>query len=352
MGFVKKNHLVGLDIGSSVIKAAQIQQSKKGNYLKHFGMVPVVPGTIAEGRIMDMPHVAETIETLFQSQKIREKNVALSVGGPSVLIKTINIARLPEKDLAEVIAAEAVQYIPYDIEQVHIDYQVLGESEFSSDQVTVLLVAVKKDLVAQYTDVAAMAGLNARIVDVDTFALHNIYQILPDRDPDDMTLLLDVGASKTSLNMLKNTISVMMRQNGSGTFQIIEEIAARFETDAQRAEKILQAPVADAPEPETLASILQEAAGFWCSDIADAVHPFLAHSRDARITRIVLSGGGSHIQAFSDRLKGEMGAEVYIIKPFGGLDMDDKKFSSTFISQVGPQAAVVLGLALRRLDDK
>jgi type IV pilus assembly protein PilM len=352
MGFVKKNHLVGLDIGSSVIKAAEIQQSKKGNYLKRFGMAAVAPGAIADGRIMDMRQVAQTIDTLFQFQKIREKNVALSVGGPSVMIKTIHIPSLPEKELTQIIAAEAVQYLPWEIEQVHIDYQILGESEFSSDQVTVLVAAVRKDLVAQYTGAAAMAGLNARIVDVDTFALHNIYQTLPDRDPDDMTLLLDVGASKTSLNIFHDDISLLIRANGSGTFQIIEEIAARFETDARHAEKILQAPVADAPDPEILASILQEAADFWCSDIADAVHPFLARTRDARITRTVLSGGGSHIQALSDRLKGELGADVHIIRPFEGLNMDDTKFSSTVKSQVGPQAAVVLGLALRRLDDK
>jgi type IV pilus assembly protein PilM len=352
MGFSKKDHLVGLDIGSSVIKVAEIQISGKGKSLKKFAVAPVAPGAIVDGRIMDMPGVADTIRQLFKSQKIREKKVAISTGGHSVVIKTINTTRVPDKDLQKTILAEAEQYIPYDIEDVNIDYQVLGESEFSSDQMNVLLVAVKKDLVAEYIELTAMAGLNASIIDVDTFALQNIYETLPGQDPEDMVLLLDVGASKTSLNILKNNISMMMRDNGSGTLQIMEEIAARFETDVTSAQKILLNSAADAPDPEIMAAILQEAAEFWCSEIGDAVHTFLNNTNDAQINHIVLSGGGAYIKPFLERLQVELGAEVSIIEPFGGLDRDKKKFPEEFLSRVGPQAPIALGLALRRVDDK
>lgn len=352
MGFSKKNHLVGLDIGSSVIKVAEIQISGKVKSLKKFAMAPVATGAIVNGRIMDMPGVAETIRQLFKTQKIREKKVAISTGGQSVVIKTINTARVPDKDLQKTIFSEAEQYIPYDIEDVNIDYQVLGESDLSSEQMNVLLVAVKKDLVAEYIELTDMAGLNASIIDVDTFALQNIYETLPGQDPEDMILLLDVGASKTTLNILKNKVSMMMRDNGSGTFQIMEEIAARFETDIVSAQKIFFHPAADAPDPETIAAILQEAAVFWCSEIGDAVHTFLSNTNEEWITRIVLSGGGSYIQPFADRLKVELDAPVSIIEPFGGLDLDKKKFPPEFISRVGPQAPIALGLALRRVDDK
>ncbi|MCF8090851.1 MAG: type IV pilus assembly protein PilM [Desulfotignum sp.] len=348
----KKDHLVGLDIGSSCIKVAEIQISKKGKTLKKFGMRSVAPEAIVEGRIMDMEAVADTIRTLFKSQKIRGKKVAISTGGQSVVIKTINTAKVPEKDLQKAILAEAEQYIPYDIADVNIDYQILGESEFSSEQMNVLLVAVKKDLVAEYMDLTAMAGLNAAIIDVDTFALQNIYETLPGQNPEEITLLLDIGASKTSLNILRDNISMMMRDNGSGTLQVIEEISARFETDLVTAENILQAPVADAPDPQVMASILQDLSNIWCSEISEAVHTFLANTNDAGISKIVLSGGGSYIQGFADDLKTELEAEVVIIEPFGGLDLDEKKFSREFISRVGPQAPIALGLALRRVDDK
>lgn len=352
MGFSGKDHLVGLDIGSSIIKAAEIQISRKGKTLKKFGMIPVSPGAIVDGRIMDMPEVAGAIRTLFKSLKIREKKVAISTGGQSVVIKTINTARLPEKELQKSIVAEAEQYIPYDIGDVNIDYQILGESEFSSEQMNVLLVAVKKDLVAEYMALTAMAGLRAVIIDVDTFALQNIYETLPGRNPEDLTLLLDVGASKTSLNLLENNISMMMQDNGSGTFQIIEEIADRFETDPGAAEQILLSPVSEAPDPEIMAAILQQAAEVWCSEIWDAVHTFLANHQDARITRIVVSGGGGYIPAFLERLETEMDAGVSIIEPFAGLNLDEKRFSPAYISQVGPLAPIALGLALRRVDDK
>jgi type IV pilus assembly protein PilM len=348
----KKDHLVGLDIGSSFIKVAEIQVSKKGKSLKKFGMTPVAPGAIADGRIMDMAEVANTIRTLFKSQKIREKKVAISTGGQSVVIKTINTAKVPEKDLQKSIVSEAEQYIPYDVEDVNMDYQILGESEFSSDQMNVLLVAVKKDLVAEYMELTAMAGLNASIIDVDTFALQNIYETLPGQDPEDIVLLLDVGGSKTSLNILKDNISMMMRDNGSGTHQVIEEIAGRFETDIESAQQIFEAPVAEAPDPQVMASILEDIADLWCSEICDAVHTFFSNTDDARITKIVLSGGGSYIPGFAENLEKELEADVVTIEPFGGLDLDEKKFSREFISRVGAQAPIALGLALRRVDDK
>ena len=352
MGFNRKDHLVGLDIGASAIKAAEIQMSRNRKTLKKFGMIPVTPGAIVDGRIMDMPDVANSIRSLFRSLKIREKKVAISTGGQTVVIKTINAARVPEKILQKTIVAEAEQYIPYDIEDVNIDYQILGESEFSSEQMNVLLVAVKKDLVAEYMALTAMAGLSASIIDVDTFALQNIYETLPGLDPEDLTLLLDVGASKTSLNIVKNNISLMMQDNGSGTFQIIEEIAARFETDFPTAEKMLLNPLPDTPDHDTVSAILQEAADIWCSEISDAVYTFLADSQDARVTNIVVSGGGSFIRPFMDRLETEMGAGVSVIEPFAGLTLDEKTFSPAYISKVGPLAPIALGLALRRVDDK
>jgi len=179
MMFGKKDHLVGLDIGSSFIKVAELSVTGKGHVLHKFGMSRITPGSIVEGRIVDIATLAREIQALFKSQKIREKNVAISTGGHSVVIKTINTSNRPEKELHDTIYAEAEQYIPYDIDDVNIDYQVLGESEFSAEQISVLLVAVKKDLVAEYIDLIHQAGLNPRIIDVDTFALQNAYEILP-----------------------------------------------------------------------------------------------------------------------------------------------------------------------------
>jgi len=348
MLFRKRDHLVGLDIGSSFIKVAELKTSKNGNSLKKFGIAKVPSGAIVEGRVVDMEGVADIIRTLFKSQKIREKNVAISTGGHSVVIKTINTAKVPENELHGTIHSEAEQYIPYDIDDVNIDYQILGESEFSSDQMNVLLVAVKKDLVAEYIDLITMAGLTPKIIDVDTFALQNVYEILLGSDSEEVTLLVDVGASKTSLNILKGNASLMMRDNVSGTNQISEALSVKLDISIAEAEKMLQ----DGENSKTLSETNIEFANAWCSEICEVVYAFQSGSNGDTIGKIVLSGGGGFVEGFLDSLKSELDVEVVPINPFEGLILDGKRFSSSFISKAGLQAPIALGLALRRVDDK
>ncbi len=351
MLFRKKDHLVGLDIGSSFIKVAELKISKKGNSLKKFGVAPVPSGAIVEGRIIDMEGVANIIRTLFKSQKIKEKNVAISTGGHSVVIKTITTAKVPEKELHTTIHSEAEQYIPYDIDDVNIDYQILGESEFSLDQMNVLLVAVKKDLVAEYIDLLSLAGLTPKIIDVDTFALQNIYEVLPGSDPETVTLLVDVGASKTSLNILKGNISLMMRDNVSGTDQIIEELSGQLDLSIEEAENMVSGNN-DQKNSKTLTEISQRIVNTWCSEICEVVYTFQSSSNENKVEKIVLSGGGGFVEGFSDNLKSELNVDVVAINPFEGLILDGKRFPDSFISGVGLQAPIALGLALRRMDDK
>ena len=223
--------------------------------LQKFGMSRIPPGTIVEGRVADMEALATDIRLLYKSQKIREKNVAISTGGHSVVIKTINTSVKEDKELHDTIHSEAEQYIPYDIDDVNIDYQMLGESEFSPDQMNVLLVAVKKDLVAEYIELIHMAGLNPRIIDVDTFALQNAYEILPYESREKTTLLIDVGASKTSLNILKNNASLMMRDTVSGTNQITEEISGQFDISQEDAELAINGEINDVVPQEAVRDI-------------------------------------------------------------------------------------------------
>ncbi len=351
MLFRKTDHLVGLDIGSSFIKVAELKVSEKGKILKKFGVAQVPSGAIVEGRVIDMKGVANIIRTLFKSQKIKEKNVAISTGGHSVVIKTITTAKVPEKELHTTIHSEAEQYIPYDIDDVNIDYQILGESDFSLDQMNVLLVAVKKDLVAEYIDLLSLAGLTPKIIDVDTFALQNIYEVLPDSDSETVTLLVDVGASKTSLNILKGNISLMMRDNVSGTDQILEELSGLLDISIEEAENMVFGNT-DQKDSKTIAEISQRIANSWCSEICEAVDTFQTSNKEKKVEKIVLSGGGGLVEGFSDILKSELNVEVVGINPFEGLILDKKRFPDSFISGIGLQAPIALGLALRRLDDK
>ncbi|MFH2060140.1 MAG: type IV pilus assembly protein PilM [Pseudomonadota bacterium] len=352
MIFGKKDHLVGLDIGSSFIKVAELKATAKGPVLHKFGMSPIAPGTIVEGRVMDMESLANDIKALFKSQKIREKNVAISTGGHSVVIKTINMATRPEKELHDMIFSEAEQYIPYDIDDVNIDYQLMGESEFSPDQINVLLVAVKKDLVAEYIDLIQMAGLNPRIIDVDTFALQNAYEILPYENREKVTLLIDVGASKMSLNILKANSSLMMRDTVSGVNQIIEELSEQLDISIEEAQDALNGDLKGIVSEDDFERISLKVAQSWCSEICEAVNTYQSGASQEKVEKIILSGGGVFVEGFKEALLSELEADVSIINPFEGLIVNEKKFPDSFITKAGPQASIAIGLALRRIDDK
>ncbi|WP_020585669.1 type IV pilus biogenesis protein PilM [Desulfobacter curvatus] len=350
MIFGKKDHLVGLDIGAAFVKVAELKTTNKGRKLHKFGIAKVPEGMIQEGRIVDMEGLSEIIRSLFQSQKIKEKNVALSTGGHSVVIKTISTSKVPDEELHRNIRAEAEQYIPYDIDDVNIDYQILGDSEYSSEQMNVLLVAVRQDLVDEYVELIHMAGLNPVIIDVDAFALQNVYENLPDVDHERITLLLDVGASKTSVNILQNNNSMMMRDLTNGCEQLVAVVGERLEVNREKALQIIMGEI-DHPESEqALEELYEMVVGNWCSDICDVVYTFESSPGNAGVENIVVCGGGGFIDQLAEKLTKELKAEVSRINPFAGLISDSKELGELEAYQL--LAPIALGLAMRRVNDK
>ena len=160
MLFGKKRDIVGLDIGSRTIKVAEIEENKKGRVLKRFGMIDIGPGLIEEGAVRNPEAVAYLIRQLFSSQKIKESNVAIAIGGYSTIVKNISVPAMDEEQLQETIQFEAEQYIPFDINDVNLDFQILGENEINPNQMNVMLVAAKKEMVNDYINLVQLAGLN------------------------------------------------------------------------------------------------------------------------------------------------------------------------------------------------
>jgi type IV pilus assembly protein PilM len=355
----KKDHLVGLDIGSQSVKVAEIKTSKHGRSLKTFGSANLPPGLIEEGTINDPQTIADIIRQLFKSLNIKEKNVALSIGGYSIIVKKINLQKVSEEQLLETIHFEAEQYIPFDINDVNLDFQILGESEINPDQMSVLLVAAKKELINDYINLVQMAGLIPSIIDVDAFALQNIYEMSysPAEDEGEesdilATALVDIGASKTSLNILKGATSLFMRDISFGCGLINQKIATQCDCSLEEAERIKRSVSASTLSREELAGIVSEAASEWTDEIRRALDFYYSSFPDDRIGRIILSGGGSRIKEIRERLVAETGADVETIKPFGNLDISESGFDVSHIEQIAPHAAIAMGLALRRVDDK
>ena len=351
MVFGKKENLVGLDIGSSSIKAAQIVDSKRGPALKHFGIVDIAHGAIEEGTINDPESVAQSIQQLFKSYHIKESNVAVSIGGYSVIVKKINVQTMAEEQLQETIHFEAEQYIPFDISDVNLDFQILGENESNPNQMNVFLVAAKKEMVNDYINLVNLAGLNPCIVDVEAFALQNTFESNYDVQ-DDNIALIDIGASKTSLNILKGSSSVFMRDVSLGCGQINQKVMSLIECSFEEAEQLKYGDNPDKLTPEDLKGIVSSVVADWCTEIRRALDFFYSTYPEEQIKRIILSGGGANISEFQQLLATEASAEVESINPFKNFHLDGKNLDDAYIKQIGPQAAISMGLAMRKVDDK
>ena len=351
MVFGKKDHLIGLDIGSRSIKAAEIEETKRGSILKNFGIIDIAHGAIEEGTINNPETVAESLQQLFKSSGFNENNVAVSIGGYSVIVKKIVVQTMAEEKLQETIHFEAEQYIPFDISDVNLDFQILGESESNPNQMNVFLVAAKKEMLDDYINLMNLAGLNPCIIDVESFALQNSFEASYDAQNQDVALI-DIGASKTSLNILKNAASVFMRDVSLGCGQINQKIMSLIECSFEEAEQLKYGNTPDKLSPDDLKGIVSSVVADWCTEIRRALDFFYSTYPDDQIKRIILSGGGANIAEFRKLLATEASTEVEIINPFQNFHIENKKLDDAFIKQVAPQAAICMGLAMRKVGDK
>jgi len=351
MIFGKKTHLIGLDIGSQTIKIAEIVDKKTSHIFKNFHTINIEPGIIEEGVIKDPETVSASIRELYKEAKLKEKNVAISIGGYSVIVKKINVQKMTEDELQETIHFEAEQYIPFDISDVNLDFQIIGESEHNPNQMSVLLVAAKKEMVNEYINLVQMTGLNVCIIDVDAFALQNIFEFNYDSG-DENVALIDIGASKTSLNILKDNSSVFMRDVSLGCGQINEKIASLVECSLAEAEEIKHGGQSDIISPEDLGDIISSVVTDWCTEIKRALDFFYSTFPEDQITKIILSGGGANIKEFRQLLAVETSTNVEIINPFKNFSIDSDRFDSSYLKQIAPQAAICMGLAIRAIGDK
>jgi type IV pilus assembly protein PilM len=326
------------------IKAAEIVETKQGLSLKRFGIVDIAHGAIEEGTINDPETVAESIKQLFKSYNIKETNVAVSIGGYSVIVKKISVQTMDEEKLQETIHFEAEQYIPFDISDVNLDFQILGESESNPGQMNVFLVAAKKEMVNDYINLVNLAGLKPCIVDVEAFALQNAIEANYDMKNEN-TALIDIGASKTSLNILKGNSSLFMRDVSLGCGQINQKIMSLIECSFEEAEQLKYGDKPDRLTQEDLKGIISSVVTDWCTEIRRALDFFYSTYPEDQIKRIILSGGGANIDEFRELLATEASAEVESINPFKNLKIDKKHFDDAFIKQIAP-------LAMRKVDDK
>jgi type IV pilus assembly protein PilM len=350
MLFSRKIEPIALDIGSTFIKLVQLKGSGKNYSLAKFGMVPLPAEVIVEGAVMDANRVSEAIKELLVAQKIKTKEVVLSVSGSSVIIKRISIADMTDEELAESIKWEAEQYIPFSIDDVNVDFQKLGPGA-AEGQADVLLVAVKKDKINDYVNLVKDAGLEPVVVDVDAFALANMCELNYEMEAG-ITALLNIGASVMNINILRDGVSIFTRDITVGGNRYTEALQRDAGLSYDDAEKIKRNEIVDGTDRDQLNGIIATVTEDIVGEIQRSFDFFRSTTGSDKVSRVLLSGGCAKISQFTKVLSERLEIPVDIINPFKNIKVDPKYFEAGLISDAAPLAAIAVGLAMRRPSDR
>lgn len=350
MFFSKKIDPVALDIGSTYIKLVQVKGTAPNYHLTKFGMIQLPPEVIVEGAVMDAGRVVDAIKELLAAQKVKTKEAVISVSGSSVIIKRISVSDMSDEELAESIKWEAEQYIPFSIEDVNIDFQKLGPGAMEG-QADVLLVAVKKDKINDYVNLVKEAGLEPVIMDVDAFALGNMFEL--NYEPEAGAIaLLNIGASVMNINIMKDGIPTFIRDITVGGNRYTEALQKDFGLTYEDAEKVKRRQAADGVDKEQVRAVMAAVTEDIASEIQRSFEFFRSTTGSEKVHRVILSGGCARLGTLSSVISDRLEVPVEIANPFRNIKIDPKRFPPEFMEEAAPMAAVAVGLAIRRPGDR
>ena len=353
MLFRRTKSLVGLDIGSSAVKAIELKPVGKGFRVGAIGVEPVPPDSIVDGAIIDSGAVADAVRRLFSNKQFKAKDVAASLSGNSVIVKKITLPTMSEQELSESIYWEAEQYIPFDIQDVNLDYEIIdaGTGADSQGTMDVLLVAAKKDKIADYTNVITTAGRTPVIVDVDAFALQNAYEANYGFEPTSVVVLLNAGASAININILAGSQSVFTRDVSMGGNAFTEAVQKELNLPFDTAEELKKGQDVEGVTFDDARPVLKAMTDNVLLEVEKTFDFFKATASNDHIDRIVLSGGASRVEGFTEALRERFDTPVERFDPFRQVTFDVKKLGVS-PEEMAPLAAVAVGLALRRVGDR
>jgi type IV pilus assembly protein PilM len=348
MLFTKKKEVVGVDIGSSAVKLVQLREIKGGYQLQKIGLLPLPPEAIVDNTLMDSSSIVETIKNLLSTLDVKVKEAVCSISGNAVIIRKISLPVMPVEELEDQIHWEAEQYIPFDINDVNVDFQILSPDEQDPSKMNVLLVASKKDIINDYLAVFAEAGLKLVVVDVDSFAVQNAYESNYDADPNEVVALVNVGASIMNLNIVRGGVSLFTRDVQMGGNLYTEEIQKQFGLNSEDAERMKLAAGSD----ERLQEILQRVNETIALEMRRSLDFYNSTAGEGRIARVYLSGGGAKTASLVESVQQRLSLPVELMDPFRRVAVSEKAFDAEYLNAIAPMATVAVGLATRRLGDK
>lgn len=348
--FKKKKEVIGIDIGSSSVKLVQLKAQKGAYRLLNAGIMPLPPEAIVDNTLMDSASIVGAIRNLAASLGIKARDVACSISGNSVIIRKITLPTMTTEELEDQIVWEAEQYIPFDINDVNLDFQILSPDSIDPTKMSVLLVASKKDLINDYVAVFNEAGLQLSVVDVASFTIQNAFEINHDVDPDDVVALINIGASVMNINIVKSGITLFTRDVQMGGNLYSEEIQKQMGLSSSEAESMKL--LANKAGNNALLEVLDKVNETITQEIRRSLDFYNSTASDERITRIFLSGGCSKVYNLLEVINEKLGVPVEMINPFARITCNDKEFDPEYLAEIAPLMAVTVGLAIRRVGDK
>ena len=349
--FRRTKSLVGLDIGSSAVKAVELRQTASGYKVAAIGSEPVPPHCIVDGAIVDGGAVADVIRQVFEKNNFKATEVVGSLSGNAVIVKKIVLPQMTEEELAEAIYWEAEQYIPFDIQDVNLDYQMLAPGP-DRDTMAVLLVAAKKEKIADYTGVISQAGRVPVVVDVDAFALQNAYEANYGIDLARVVVLVNAGASAININIIEGGQSLFTRDISIGGNAYTEALQKELSLSFEKADLVKRGVPVEGARADDVDPIIRTVTETLLLEIERTLDFFKATAASDRIDELVVSGGAAGIDGFNQAFEARFDLPVTAFDPFRQIAFDTSKFSAERRAELAPTIAVAVGLALRQVNDR
>ncbi len=343
----RSGSFVALDIGSSAVKLLEVRGTASEPEIVRAGIAPVPEGALQNNTVQDVVAVSDVIRRLVEGLGVRARHAVTAVPGPSVIIKKARIPIRSEDDLEALLMIEATNFIPENLDNVSLDYQVLRAED---TEVEVLLVAVRKDILSGFTMAITDAGLEPTIVDVDYFALENMYELNYETGPDDAIGLINVGARYSSINIVKGGLSSTTGDVQAGGGEITDALIKGVGLSYDDAERVQAGePMGDARD-DKIRGIIEEGT----ADLADAINHSLRFlwrtASDEPLRAIYVTGGGARIPGLVDKLAGKLEVPVEVANPFNKVQLA-RTLDVATLEAMAPSLAVAVGLGTRRPGD-
>jgi type IV pilus assembly protein PilM len=348
--------LLGIDIGSHAIKLVRFAHSSQAYQLRELALLPLPPDVVVDGVIGDLPAVERLLRHLIKLERITDNNVALALSGHSVIVKKVHMVRMSEDELANAMPYEAEQHIPFDVYDVNTDFQILSAPETNPPRggsMEVLLAAAKKGRVDELNQVARAANLKPAVIDVDTLALMNAFELnYPEAIDGHVIALVHLGASLMTVLIVKDGFSIFQRDMALGGNQYTGEIQKALGLSREEAEAVKFGVGAGTRAPEDVLAALQRVTEEVVAEIQRSFEFYLTSAGDEPIERVYLSGGSSRLKGLSQVLASRLQISVERLNPFRRVEIPEQSFSVDYVHDMGPIAAVAAGLALREKGDR